>query len=189
MSDQTPSLPPVAVLGGGNLGHALAEGWLNTDTLPGDEIWVTRRQVEKLADLEARGIRVGGDNKAAVEASTILVLAVQPQQVEALMEDIVPVLEPGRHKLISVASGVPLADLEEHVGEGIPVVRAMPNTAVAIGESMTCLSSNPGNDAFLEEVHALFDALGRTLHIAEEMMIPATALCAWVGTPSPRSTG
>jgi pyrroline-5-carboxylate reductase len=178
MSDPTSSLPPVAVLGGGNLGRALAEGWLNAGTLPPDQIWVTRRQVEKLDDLKERGIRVGDDNRAAVEASTILVLAVQPQQMEALMADIQPVLEAGRHRVISVASGVPLADLAEHVGEGIPVVRAMPNTAVSIGESMTCLSTEDGNGDFLDEVHVLFDAVGRTLHIAEEMMIPATALCA-----------
>lgn len=178
MSDSTSSLPPVAVLGGGNLGRALAEGWLAAGTLPPDRIRITRRRTEKLADLAERGIGVTDDNRAAVEASEILVLAVQPQQMEELMDDIRPALEPGRHRVISVASGVPLADLQEQVGEGIPVVRAMPNTAVSIGESMTCLSSNPGAEHFLAEVHVLFDAVGRTLHIAEEMMIPATALCA-----------
>jgi pyrroline-5-carboxylate reductase len=123
-------------------------------------------------------MQVGDDNVAAVGACDILVLAVQPQQVEALMTEIADALEPGRHRLISVASGVPLAVLQEQVGEGIPVVRAMPNTAVSIGESMTCLAAGPGTEAFMEEAHALFDAVGRTLHIAEEMMIPATALCA-----------
>ncbi len=178
MSDSLPSLPPVAVLGGGNLGRALAEGWLDSGTLPAGSIHVTRRQVEKLQDLADRGIQVGRDNAAAAGACDILVLAVQPQQMAALVDDVRDALEPGRHRVISVASGVPLADLESMLGEGIPVVRAMPNTAVSIGESMTCLSAGPGQEAFLEEVHVLFDAVGRTLHIAEEMMIPATALCA-----------
>ncbi len=171
-------LPPVAVLGGGNLGRALAEGWLNTGTLDADHIHITRRQVAKLADLVDRGMQVGADNVAAVQACEILVLAVQPQQVEELMAEIVSALEPGRHRVISVASGVPLAVLQEHVGEEVPVVRAMPNTAVSIGESMTCLAAGPGAEGFMEEAHMLFEAVGRTLHIAEEMMIPATALCA-----------
>jgi len=60
----------------------------------------------------------------------------------------------------------------------VPVVRAMPNTAVTIRESMTCLSARPEHAAALEDARVLFDAVGKTLEIREEMMVPATALCA-----------
>jgi pyrroline-5-carboxylate reductase len=54
----------------------------------------------------------------------------------------------------------------------------MPNTAVSIGESMTCLCSDGGSDDALAEAVGMFEAVGRTLVIEEEMMVPATALCA-----------
>jgi pyrroline-5-carboxylate reductase len=60
----------------------------------------------------------------------------------------------------------------------VPLVLAMPNTAVAIGESMTCLSAGPGSEKALAEAERLFELVGRTLVIDEEMMAPATALCA-----------
>jgi len=75
-------------------------------------------------------------------------------------------------------SGVLISEIHRHLGFAVPVVRAMPNTAIAIRESMTCLSSNvPTGDA-LTTAAALFDAVGKTLVIPEELMIPATALCA-----------
>ena len=79
--------------------------------------------------------------------------------------------------MVSVVSGVSIAVLSSHLA-GVPLVRAMPNTAVSIGESMTCLAAPPAHANALAEVRVLFEALGSTLAIEEEMMIPATALCA-----------
>jgi len=79
--------------------------------------------------------------------------------------------------VVSVVSGVSIAVLSSHL-TGVPLVRAMPNTAVAIRESMTCLSALPAHASALAEARVLFEALGKTLEIEEEMMIPATALCA-----------
>jgi pyrroline-5-carboxylate reductase len=73
---------------------------------------------------------------------------------------------------------VTLEDLRAHAGASVPIVRAMPNTAVGIGESMTCLAAAPGSEAALTRATELFDAVGSTLHIEDEMMVPATALCA-----------
>jgi pyrroline-5-carboxylate reductase len=168
----------IAVLGGGNLGRALALGWVATDIAVPSAITITRRQTQKLADLQALGFAIGDDNRVAVANSEVVVVAVQPQQLDALLAEVAPALEAGRHRIVSVVSGASIERLREAVPDGVPVVRAMPNTAVSIGESMTCLSAGEGDAHALEEAVGLFDAVGETLVIREEMMIPATALCA-----------
>lgn len=168
----------IAVLGGGNLGRALALGWVAAGRVEPGDVHVTRRETEKIEDLAEVGFVVGSDNRAAVAESDVIVLAVQPQQVDDLVREIVAGIEADRHRVISVVSGASIASLREALGEGVPIVRAMPNTAVSIGESMTCLAAEDGTDEALDEAVALFDAVGETLIIREEMMIPATALCA-----------
>lgn len=173
----------IAVLGGGNLGQALARGWVGAGRAPASEVHVTRRQDDKLADLAEEGFRVGDDNHAAVSACDLVVVAVQPQQLDALLDEMGSALVPGRHTVLSVVSGASIARLRERIPAGVPIVRAMPNTAVSIGESMTCLctgehESDESTEAALVRAVELFEAVGKTLVIREEMMVPATALCA-----------
>jgi pyrroline-5-carboxylate reductase len=168
----------LGVLGGGNLGRALALGWAGSGRYAAGDIHVTRRQDEKLGDLAEAGFRTGSDNVAAVADCDVLVVAVQPQQLDVLLEEIRAHLEPERHRLISVVSGAGISQIHEAVRVDLPIVRAMPNTAVSIGESMTCLSADDRHADALAEAEHLFEAVGRTLVIQEEMMIPATALCA-----------
>ena len=175
---QTDNRPDIAILGGGNLGRALAMGWTEAGYCAPSRISITRRQPEKLAYFADAGFRVGADNVAAVQASDVIVLAVQPQQIGDLLEEIAPVIEPGRHRVISVVSGVTIRQLCERLGEEVTIVRAMPNTAVSIRESMTCLAGQESATAALAEAQELFEFVGRTLVVSEDMMIPATALCA-----------
>jgi pyrroline-5-carboxylate reductase len=168
----------LAILGGGNLGRALALGWVGAGRLPASDIHLTRRQGEKLSDLADLGYHTGTDNRAAVGESELIVLAVQPQQLDALLAEIAGALDATKHRLVSVVSGVSTAHIRAVVGDDVPLVLAMPNTAVAIGESMTCLSAGPGSEATLAQAEELFGLVGKTLVIAEDMMGPATALCA-----------
>ncbi|MFW6010742.1 MAG: pyrroline-5-carboxylate reductase [Gemmatimonadota bacterium] len=168
----------IAILGGGNLGRALAEGWAAAGLARPRDIHITRRRPEHLRDLEARGFGVSADNHRAVEDSRLVILAVQPQQIEALAAEIRDALDADRNRVVSVVSGVPLSELGRLLGDDIAAIRAMPNTAVSIGESMTCLAGRPEFPELLDETRTLFDAVGRTMVIPEEMMIPATALCA-----------
>jgi pyrroline-5-carboxylate reductase len=172
----------IAILGGGNLGRALASGWARAGYATPERITITRRQIQKLADLASSGFRVGDDNLEAVRHSEILVVAVQPQQLAGLLTAIASLIDPHGHQIISVVSGVTIQQIAGLLGSPVPIVRAMPNTAVSIGESMTCLSvSEDGGEAAaaaLATARELFDLVGRTLVIPEEMMIPATALCA-----------
>jgi pyrroline-5-carboxylate reductase len=168
----------LAILGGGNLGRALALGWVGAGRLSASDIHLTRRQGEKLADLGALGYKTGPDNRAAVRDSELVILAVQPQQLDTLLSEIAGELDASRHRLVSVVSGVSTRHIRAVVGDAVPLVLAMPNTAVAIGESMTCLSAGAGSEKALAEAEELFELVGKTLVIAEEMMAPATALCA-----------
>lgn len=172
------SIGSVAVLGGGNLGTALARGWVRSGVLAAANIGVTRRHPERLAELAAEGFLTGADNAAAASEATCIVLAVQPAQLGGVLDEIAPVLDKARHIVVSVVTGVSIAEVRERVSAEIPVVRAMPNTAVETLSSMTCVCAAPEDERGLAEVRELFDALGRTLRIDEEMMTPATALCA-----------
>jgi pyrroline-5-carboxylate reductase len=168
----------LAILGGGNLGQALARGLVRSGTLQPDQIHVTSLHPPSLEGLAEEGFPVGRDNLAAIEGATTVLLAVQPQQITDLLDEIREGLEPGRHKVISVVSGVTVAQLRDMIPAPTQVARAMPNTAVSIGESMTCLSADPDSIDALEEAEALFKGVGITLRIEDEMMVGATALCA-----------
>lgn len=179
MSDSPVFADRIAILGGGNLGQALALGWSRASVRPAGALHVTRRQTARLDRLVREGISVGSDNRSAVRDARTVILAVQPGQVGPIMAEISGELDPDRHLLVSVVSGVSIAQLRRLAGsERLAVVRAMPNTAVAIGESMTCVAASAEAEGRIEEVIRLFDAVGRTLQVREEMMIPATALCA-----------
>lgn len=168
----------IAVLGGGNLGLALARGWVAAGRFTPADVTVTRRQPKRLAALAAEGYVVIADNAQAVRDADIIVLAVQPLQLAGVMTVIAPEIDASRHQVISVVSGATLATMRSALGGKVPVVRAMPNTAVVIGESMTCLAADGDVEEALEEAKELFDLVGRTLVINEDMIGPATALCA-----------
>ena len=156
----------------------MVTGWVRAGLFTAADITLTRRDSAKLEDLAQSGHPVGSDNASAIADSDVIVLAVQPLQLHALLEEIQLVLDAGRNRVISVVSGVSISQIRDALGATVPVVRAMPNTAVSIGESMTCLCSDDRDGAALLEATELFEAVGRTLVIEEEMMVPATALCA-----------
>jgi pyrroline-5-carboxylate reductase len=170
--------PDLAILGAGNIGRALALGITAAGRLAPDRIVLTRRRVDLLEDLRERGFPVQADNRDAVRRANTVLVAVEPQQLDGLLDEIADELTPERHVLISVVSGASIGDILGRLGRAVPVVRAMPNTAVAIRQSMTCLAASPDRPEALQAACSLFDALGRTLVIDEELMVPATALCA-----------
>ncbi len=168
----------VAILGGGNLGQALARGWVRAGRFTPSQVTVTRRQVDRLSDLAQAGFGVQAHSADAIGNTDLIVLAVQPRQLPTLLAEIAPRIDASRHRIISVVSGASIADIRSALGASVDVVRAMPNTAVVIGESMTCLAGELRAGGALDEARALFDLVGRTLLIPEEMIVPATALCA-----------
>ena len=166
------------ILGGGSLGCSLAEGLLDAGTHQPQDLVVTRRRPELLRHLHLRGVEVLADNRAAVRTARFVVLAVEPAQVSSVLAEIAPELDPERHVLVSCATGIGLDSLHASTGGKVPVVLAMPNTAVAVGASMTCLASRDVQGPVLDEVAALFETVGVVEHIPEELMAAATVLGA-----------
>lgn len=168
----------IAILGGGNIGRAIAEGLVNFGGFRPSQIFITRRQAKTLRDLKKRGFVTSSDNKLAVESCSTVIVAVQPGQLADLLNSIGPFLESKKQLVLSTVTGVSIRDIAASVGNSVPVIRVMPNTAIAIGESMTCLAANGLEGKALKKAVELFDRMGKTMVIKEEQMTPATALCA-----------
>ena len=102
----------VAILGAGNLGRALADGWTARGTYKHGCVRLTRRRPEKLFEMAELGHPVTADNVEAVRQSDLVVIAVQPQQIDGLLDEISEVLDPRRHRLISLVSGVSIQRID-----------------------------------------------------------------------------
>ena len=168
----------IAIVGGGNLGVAIAEGLIKSGFCLPSHIIITKRNIKTLTEIEGKGVLVSSDNKEAVRYADLVILAVKPFQIKDVLADMKEELNAARHVLVSVITGVGIKDMQEWVGTNMPVIRAMPNTAIAIQESMTCISSINTVQEQLDYVHDLFSQLGRVALIDEKLMDAATVLGA-----------
>jgi pyrroline-5-carboxylate reductase len=168
----------IAIIGGGNLGTAIAEGLISSGFALPKHIIITKRNIKTLQSLEAKGVLVSDDNKEAVRFAELVVLAVKPFQVSDVLEGIKALINPKKHLLISVVTGVSIETILKVVGKKIGLIRAMPNTAIAIQESMTCLSAHEVSKEQLQYAEDLFNQLGRIAWIDEKLMDAATVLGA-----------
>jgi pyrroline-5-carboxylate reductase len=168
----------IAIIGGGNLGTAIAEGLLNSGFAQPEHILITKRNVKTLAPLEKRGVLVSDNNEEAVGFADLLILAVKPFQVDDILAKLKPALNAERHLLISVVTGISISHMLKAVGMKLSLIRAMPNTAIAIQESMTCLASHEVTRDQITYVEDLFNQLGKVVWIDEKLMDAATVLGA-----------
>ena len=149
----------ITIIGGGNLGKAIAEGLLTSGSVSAENLTITRRRYNLLHELAGKGINVTSDNVSAVSGADLVLIAVKPYQIIPILKDITDTLS-NDQIVISLVAGVDLARVREITGQEIPVFRAMPNTAIAIQESMTCVASNGAEESQVQKVVALFDKLG-----------------------------
>lgn len=169
----------IAIIGGGNIGTSITKGLLRSGAIPPANIFLTRRNVHILEDLRKEGVRTSSDNIEAINASEIIILAVLPSQLMDLIENISPAINPGKHILISLVTAFSISELKTKLGkEEVPFIRVMPNIASAVCESMSCLSSEKKDNKAMEEVKEIFDLVGSTLIIPENLMASATILAA-----------
>ncbi|TNE72972.1 pyrroline-5-carboxylate reductase [bacterium] len=167
----------ITILGAGNLGSSIADGLLTSAFVQPSQLILTRRHIQKIARFKEKGCITLNDNISAVEQSDIVILAVEPHHANHVLDEIKPVLVPGKHTLISVITGLPIKTIKAHTHENLSVVRAMPNTAISIRESMTCICGEEGSDAVIK-TEEIFNCVGESVIIREDQMNPATALAA-----------
>lgn len=165
----------IAIIGAGNIGAAIARGLAASGRYKPQDIILTRRRAEFLEELRAEKFTVCPDNRAAAKSAGMVILAVGPREAEAAARQLAPALHKGQ-LLISIVSGVTTAQLSSWLKKKVSLVRAMTNTAISIREAMTCLCAAPGSQLALARAKNIFDALGRTMVINEDLMLSATAL-------------
>lgn len=168
----------IAILGSGNIGLSLAKGLVKAGIYEPSQITLTRRNISALAEMKEQGFDVTANNAEAVSKATIVVLAILPQQLNKLLDEIKSSVDPAKHLLISVISGVSCQDIRKYLALDVQVVRVMPNTAIAIGQSMTCIATDTATEENIKVVTAMFNTVGVSIQINEDLMTSATALCA-----------
>jgi pyrroline-5-carboxylate reductase len=167
----------LAAIGTGKLGGAILRGWLRAGLVAPQEIALPERASGSALAAEL-GARVAGSNAQTVEGADILLLAVKPYQLNAVLTQVRPALTP-ECLVISVAAGVSTSTLEAVLAPGQPVLRVLPNTPAQLGAAASAFCRG----AFATEVHAqqvsqLFSALGLCLEVAESQMDAVVGVAA-----------
>ena len=166
----------IAILGGGNIGTSLAKGLIVSKQFTEEQIIITEKRLPRIDNLRKLGFQVSDNNHEAVRLSGMVVMSVKPQQFGSLAEEIKNDIKPG-HIVISTITGVTLKEIESVLGK-IPIIRIMPNIALEICDSMTCLSFKNTENELEERILSIFGKMGKTLIIPEDMMGAATVVGA-----------
>lgn len=167
----------VAILGGGNLGTSICRGLIHSGMYVIDDVTITERREHRIEHLQNKGFKVTNDNAYAVSHADLVIIAVKPQQASGLLNEIRNVVHPKKHVVFYTIAGVKLEVVNEILHD-VPLFRIMPNTAVEICESMTCVSSMNADEELEKDVMDLLNKLGKTVVISEELMGAATVLGA-----------
>ncbi|HHZ20351.1 MAG TPA: pyrroline-5-carboxylate reductase [Firmicutes bacterium] len=165
----------VGVIGAGAMGSAIIRGLLRGGYRP-EEILVAEPDEARRRAMTDLGIAIAPDNAELVRRAAGVVLAVKPQILPEVMAEIGPVFTKNK-PLLSIAAGISTSQLESFLPQGIPVVRAMPNTPALVGEGVTALAGGAwAAKEHLDWARELLSPLGKTVLIREELMDAATGL-------------
>ncbi|MFJ5922230.1 pyrroline-5-carboxylate reductase [Kitasatospora sp. NPDC092948] len=175
MSNTTTAGQKIAFLGTGKIGEALLSGLLRAGADPAD-VLVTARRPERATELADRYGVVTVTNAEAAKLADTLILAVKPQDMGALLDELAEHVAADK-LIVSAAAGIPTAWFEERLAPGTPVVRVMPNTPVLVDEGMSVISGGShAAEAHLERTEAIFRSVGKALRVPESQQDAATAL-------------
>ena len=167
----------IAILGTGKMGEALLSGLLESG-YPAAEVAAVARRPERAAELRERhGVPTPSATEAAKTAGT-LVLAVKPQDMGALLDEIAAFVPATKDQLvISVAAGITTAFIGQRLDGDVPVVRVMSNTPIMVDQAMSVISAGPhATEEHLRRAEALLSPVGKVLRIPESQQDAATAL-------------
>lgn len=168
------TLPPIAVLGAGSMGGAVVKGVVASGLASG--VTVTNRTAAKAETMRLPGVTsvaledaADGNADAAATADVVLI-GVKPAMVPDLLHEIAPSLRPGTI-VVSIAAGVTIATFEQILGDGIPVVRSMPNTPALVGRAVTGIAAGATATAgHVATVRRLFETVGTVIEVPESQI-------------------
>ena len=168
----------IAVLGCGKMGTILLQGFLQHGLLSKAEAVATVQHEEHRRALarELAGVTVTTSNRSAAEGAPVVLIAVKPQALPQLLEEVGPALA-AETLVISIAASTTTSFIQQHVGKDVHVVRAMPNTPAMVGAAMTGICAGPSaRKEHLEMTKKLFESVGRAVIVDEKHMDAITAL-------------
>jgi len=167
----------VGFLGAGNMGEALIKGLTEAHLVPAEAIHATDVRLERLRELDRLyGIQVASDNVALVRHVDVVILAVKPQIMDAVLREIAPAVT-RKKLLISIAAGVSTATIRAALGKDARLIRVMPNTPALVLEGMTAIAKGEGLEpGDLDTAGEIFSAVGRVVTLGEELMDAVTGL-------------
>jgi pyrroline-5-carboxylate reductase len=141
----------IAILGAGRIGEALISGFLSSNWREPEEIAATARRTERVAELRERhGVAATLSNHDAVAGAALVVIAVKPQDIDALLGEVGGLLLP-EQTVLTIAAAIPTSQIEARLSSGVPVVRAMPNTPSTVHEGIAGLCAGAhANDGHLD---------------------------------------
>lgn len=162
----------IGMIGAGNMGSAILHGMLNADYVKPEQLFVTdksRRRMEQLSH-ELRGVTFCEDATELVSNCDIIILAVKPNVLQLVVDEIKPVLDSSK-SVISIAAGWTVPMLRNALdGTGAAYLRVMPNTPAMVGEGMTALCDDTTfTDENFRFAKGIFDAVGRTAVLPERL--------------------
>jgi len=166
----------IAIIGAGNIGLAIAKGLVYSKKFNPSQITLTTRHRSNLNNIKNLGFNISVDNVKVITCSEIIIICVTPNQIPKLSNEIKNIFK-NNQTIISVVSGVSIDELGTYF-EYNNIIRAMPNTAISICESMTCISSKNNQSKHTKLAQKIFNLVGNTLLIHEEQMASATSLGA-----------
>lgn len=167
----------ITIIGGGNLGQAIALGLTKSGRLQPSDISITRTKVEKLNGLKEKGFQTSSNNRQAIRNADMILIAVKPYKMEEVLIELSAVIQSDQI-LVSVATGVSIASIARMLEKKQSIFRAMPNTAVEIQDSITCYCHLNASEKDIKSVEFVLEAVGDCIMINEELMDAATVLGA-----------
>ncbi|MBW2065053.1 MAG: pyrroline-5-carboxylate reductase [Deltaproteobacteria bacterium] len=167
----------IGFIGAGNMATALIKGIVESGIYDPGDVAASDVKPEQLRKISSGlGIRVYTDNNELVRETNIVVLAVKPQSMDEVLEEIRESVREDQ-LLISIAAGIPLKMIHDVLARDVPLIRAMPNTPALILSGMIALASGPGvSPEHMDTAKRIFGAVGKTVVIEEDMMDAVTAL-------------
>lgn len=168
----------IAILGGGNLGLSIAKGFLKLSEYSKNNIVISEIRPLRVETLRKSGFNaLENNNLKAIEGADLIIVSVKPQQIVEVLTEIKPAVNPAKQIIISTVTGVVIDDIEKHIGK-IGIVRIMPNTAIEIKESMTCLTCRNITPEQESLILGIFNRLGKAIIINEDLMGATTVIGA-----------
>jgi pyrroline-5-carboxylate reductase len=171
------NMKKISIIGAGNMGGAIAIGLKKSGFVDASQIYISDHKESILKEMKEMGMNIAEGNLEAAQVADVVIVAVKPYHIEQVMKEISTGLNDSK-VLISIVTGVDTAEICRLAGKKLPVFRVMPNIAIVLQESLTCIAFNKVSTDKKKYVFEMFNKMGKTIEIQEELMAAATVLAS-----------